>query len=432
MTPIHPPLRSLFAVLLLTFFLAGCQAGEAKDKETVSFMLFGDPPEQAAFESVVDGFQAANRDVRVEMIGMPGKEDYMTRLTADFAAGTPPDVFLLNYRRVAQFYNNDALEPLGPLLQASERLQEEAYYAVALDAFRDSQGTLICIPQNISSQVVYYNKDMFDAAGRPYPDPNWNWQDFRETAVALTLPDNDQDGQPDQYGLGLEPRIIRLAALIWQNNGELVDDVEKPTRLTLDAPEAMGAMAHMLALSLDDGVVPNHTSEAVQSHGDRFLSGNIAMYVNSRRIVPTTREVAAFNWDVVPLPRGEEAATVLHSDGYCMAAGAANKEAAWQFIEYATGEEGQKLASRLGRTVPSLRHVAESPAFLDPSQAPANSQAWLDVVPYLRTLPRLENWAEIERTAAIELELAYMGQQPLSFAISNIQETAARDFVPLK
>ena len=58
------------------------------------------PAEQAAFQSVVDGFHATTSEVRVEMIKMPDKFDYMTRLTSDFAAGTPPDVFLLNYRRI--------------------------------------------------------------------------------------------------------------------------------------------------------------------------------------------------------------------------------------------------------------------------------------------------------------------------------------------
>jgi multiple sugar transport system substrate-binding protein len=418
------------ACALLAGLLAAC-AAPSKPATTVTFMIFGDPAEQAAFKSVVDGFHASTSAVHVEIIAVPSQGDYMTRLAADVAAGSPPDVFLLNYRRMAQFYNAGTLEALGPRLQASDKLSEDQYYAVALDAFRSANGTLICIPQNISSQVVYYNKDMFDAAALPYPDPNWDWKSFRQTAAALTQPDRNGDGEPDQYGLGLEPRLIRTAAFIWQNGGELVDDPAQPARLTLDTPEAIEAIEFMMSLSLKDQVVPNKTSEMVQSHGDRFLSGNIAMYVDSRRIVPAMREVAKFNWDVAPLPRSKYQATVLHSDGYCLAKASKVQDAAWAFIEFAMGEEGQKRASQLGRTVPSLKSVAESPAYLDPAQPPAHPEVWLDAMAYLHVLPRVENWVAIERTADTEFELVYLGLQPLSTAIENVQRQSRQGFVPL-
>ncbi len=427
--------KTLFwLILLLSLFVTtACSSlsAESTSATTVTFMIFGDPAEQAAFQSVVDGFHAINSDVRIEMIKMPDKFDYMARLTSDFAAGTPADVFLLNYRRMAQFYNRGALEPLGPKLQASDKLNEDQYYEVALDAFRDTQDTLICIPQNISSQVVYYNTDLFDAANVPYPKPNWRWEELRQTAKALTLADTNNDGEPDQYGLGLEPRLIRVASFIWQNGGELVDNPLEPTRLTLDSPEAVEAIDFMMSLSKDN-VVPNQSAEAIQTHGDRFISGNVAMYVNSRRIVPVLREIVDFNWDVAPLPQGKQPATVLHSDGYCLASASKVKDAAWAFIEFAMGEEGQKLASKVGRTVPSLKHVSQSEAFLDPTQPPKNAQVWLDVAPHLRVLPRLENWVAIERSAAIEFEQVYLGLQPYSFAISNVQDASLEGFIPLK
>jgi multiple sugar transport system substrate-binding protein len=240
------------------------------------------------------------------------------------------------------------------------------------------------------------------------------------------------DGEPDQYGLGLEPTLIRVAPFIWQNGGELVDDFARPTRLVLDTPEAQQAVAFVMALSLEDGVVPNQTAEVIASHGDRFLSGSVAMYVNSRRLVPVLREAAAFRWDVAPLPRGVQSANVLHSDGFCLAAPSPRKAAAWTFIEFAVGVEGQRLMAALGRTVPSLIEVALSDAYLESGQPPASAEVWLDALPGMRLLPRLENWSEIERTAFIELELAFLGRQPLDFALNSIQLAAQRAFVPLR
>lgn len=438
----HTILTCLLVGLVALLLLVACQSTGSSSAPggepiTVTFMFFGDPAEQAAFLSVVSGFHETDPrldgvPIRIETRGLPGQADYLARLTADFAAGKPPDVSLFNYRRMTQFYNRGALEVLDGRARSSSILKLDDFYPAALDAFRNGQGAVICLPQNISSQVVYYNKELFAAAGQAFPQSEWTWEMFRKTAQALTLPDNNGDGEPDQHGLGLEPQLIRMAPFIWQNGGTLVDNPDAPARLTLDAPTTREALAFVAGLALEDGVVPSRTAEAVQSHRERFYTGKIAMYIDSRRIVPTLRELANFDWDVAPLPRNRQVANVLHSDGYCLSAASTEKDAAWLFIEYALSVEGQTRAAQLGRTVPSLRTVAESSAFLDPKLPPANARAWLDVAPYLRTLPKVENWVTIERIAAIELEQLYLGAQTLDTTIANIQAASMEGFVPIR
>jgi multiple sugar transport system substrate-binding protein len=427
-------------VSIVLVLVTGCTAvrpaatgAQPPEPVTVTFLVSGGPAEQAAYQAVVDRFNALQSEIQVEMSGVPRIADFMTRLTTDFAAGAPPDLFMLNYRRMTQFYNRGAIELLDPYLQAGSTLDPADFYPEALDAFRNASGEVICMPQNVSSQVVYFNQDLFDQAGLPYPQAGWTWEEFRQTALALTLPDENDDGYPDQYGLGLEPVLIRAAAFIWQNGGELVDDPANPTRLTLNEPAAREAIQFVLDLAQKDGVVPNYSAEAVASHPDRFLAGNIAMYVDSRVFTPTMRETVTFRWDVAPLPRGKQVANVLHSDAYCMASASTVKDAAWTFIEFALGEEGQAIAAKLGRTVPSMRKVAASEAFLDPTQPPASAQVWLDNMEQnMRAMPKLENWNAIERTAAIELEQAYLGFQTLEGLLAGIDATAAEGFVPIK
>ena len=177
-------------------------------------MVFGDPAELAAYQSLVDAFEVAHPDIDVELIHIPGQDDYRARLAVDLAAGTPADVFLSNYRLYAPFAARGALEPLEPYLQQSEIIAEADFYPEVMDPFR-WRGELMCIPQNASSLVVYYDKALFDAAGLAYPDDDWTWDDFVATAEALTK-DLDGDGVTDQYGLGTEaslypPRALHLA-----------------------------------------------------------------------------------------------------------------------------------------------------------------------------------------------------------------------------
>ena len=293
-------------------------------------------------------------DIDIELIHIPSQSDYRLRLGADFAAGSPPDVALINYRRYAAFAARGVLEPLEPYLRGSDVIAETDFYPEAIGPFR-WRGELMCIPQNVSSLVVYYDKDLFDAAGLAYPADDWTWDDFLATAEALTM-DLDGDGQTDQYGLGTEASIFRVAPFIWQNGGELVvtEQVGAPLRLAVDSRAAREAIEWFVALQTEHGVVPDASAEAAQDSESRFLDGSLAMFLDSRRAVPTFRQIEAFDWDVAPLPQEEQAAGILHSDGYCMAGAAQDKDAAWTFIEFANSPEGQAIVAESGRTVPSL------------------------------------------------------------------------------
>ncbi len=302
-------------------------------------MIFGDPAEQQAYLELVESFQQLNPRIKIEVTHIPSPSDYRTRLATEFATGDPPDITLMNYRRYASFAASGLLEPLGPLLEKSDRIHVSDFYAIAIDAFR-WRGTLMCLPQNISSLVVYYNKDMFDEIGLPYPPDDWSWDDFLRTAKLLTR-DIDGDGTIDTHGLGVEPSLYRLSPFVWQNGGPIVDDPVRPTRLTLTRPPSLEALTWLVSLSQVHNVVPNRIEEASQDSESRFIAGKTAMFLNSRRGTPSYREIENFSWDVAPLPHGRESAGILHSDGYCLSKATENKEAAWMFIEYANSFEGQ-------------------------------------------------------------------------------------------
>ncbi|CAN5613011.1 hypothetical protein BH20ACT23_BH20ACT23_20310 [soil metagenome] len=82
-----------------------------------------------------------------------------------------------------------------------------------------------------------------------------------------------------------------------------------------------------------------------------------------------------------------------------MATGAPAPDDAYEFIRFATGKQGQTITALGGRTVPSMIEVAESGAFLDPTQAPRHSKVFLDGVDAIRRTPVIPSWPEIEDEA---------------------------------
>jgi multiple sugar transport system substrate-binding protein len=394
----------------------------------VSFMIFGDPAEKAAYDGLVSAFEQRNPTIDIELIHIPSQGDYRTRLGADFAAGTPADIVLINYRRYAALAARGVLEPLGPYLAESSVLKEGDFYPEALAPFYWA-GKLMCIPQNLSSLVVYYNKNLFDQAGVAYPKADWNWDDFLATAKALTK-DTDGDGVADQHGLGTEASIFRVAPFIWQNGGDLVDNPTAPTKLALDTPAAKQAIQWFADLQAKHHVAPDRTQEQAEASESRFQNGRLGMFLNSRRGVPTYRTITGFDWDVAPLPQGQQRAGILHSDAYCMPSVSKQKAATWAFIEFANSAEGQTIIAGSGRTVPSLKSVAESPAFLDPSVKPQNSRVFLDVIPFIRGVPVMEAWVDIEDTVGKEIERAFYGEATVDEAIEAANERTAEFFLP--
>lgn len=411
----------IILIALLVGLLVGC-ATTAQSVEPVTFMIFGDPAELKAYQDLVVAYEAANPGMQVELIHIPGQSEYRTRLAADFAAGTTADIVLLNYRRIAPYAAKGALEPLGDYLAKSQAIQAADFYPQVLEAF-NYMNQLYCIPQNLSSLVVYYNKDLFDQAGIAYPDNDWNWDDFLETAQALTK-DVDGDGIADQHGLGFDVAFARFAPFIWQHGGEITNNDVNPTTLTIDLPRSQEAIQWVVDLQTMHHVTPNIEEEAAEDNESRFLNGRLAMYLNSRRGVPAYRQITTFDWDVAPLPQDEHHAGVLHADGYCMPVkdenDQARKQQIWKFIEFANSPEGQRIIATTGRTVPSIKAVAESPAFLDATQKPANNQgAFLDPIPYIRPLPVKPGWIDAEEAVDQELIRAFYGQTSVEEAIQT-------------
>lgn len=425
-------LRIISGIIVVAMLLAATPVpANAVQNSLVTFAYWGDPAEARAYEQVISTFESQSPDVKIEGQYTPGQSDYKRRIGTSFAGGSAPDVFLINYREYGQYAQSGALEPLGSRLEASEDISEDDFYDVALDAFRYNGNDLVCIPQNISSLVVYYNVELFEQAGIPLPTAGWSLDDFLHAAVTLTQ-DVDNDGTIDTHGLVTETSIIRYAPFIWSAGGEIVDDVSNPTQLTLDTPEARFAINWFTSLgALEHGVVPTEAEVLAEDDISRFTNGRAAMYLQSRRVVPTLREIDDFQWDVAPLPVDKEPAGILHSDAFCMSSATANKEEAWAFIEYALGPEGQQVLAETGRTVPSLKAVAESPVFLDDSALPASSEVYLDTIPFLRRTPSIAQWPEIEDIFRSEFQKAFYGGFDVDNAILQVEgrtfEVLSRD-----
>ena len=264
-------------------------------------------------------------------------------------------------------------------MEDSDVFEAEDFYPQALDAFR-WQGEQLCLPQNVSSLVVYYNRDLFERYGVPEPRAGWTWGELVDAASALTRDANGnvvkgtrdarERRQVAVYGLGVEPAMIRVAPFVWSNGGEIVDD-ETLRRGSPSTPRGAEALKDFLDLRSVYGVVP--TDEEVEAEDDeaRFANGRLAMLLDvasGHADVPHDRRLRLGRCAVAGAtqqPAGHPALRRLLHDRRLEAQG---RGLAVHGVR--ARPEGQEIVAETGRTVPSLIAVSRSDAFLDPSQPP--------------------------------------------------------------
>ena len=151
-------MKGVLAVGVATLLLAACTEGsspspEAGQATNITLQVSGEPEETRVYSSLIEEFRKKNPDVTIDLVEIAEKDDHLAKLATSFAGGTPPEVFLVNYREYSQFVTRGAIEPIGDLL--TERgLDLDDYYEPPVEAFT-YDGALQCMPQNVSSLAVY-------------------------------------------------------------------------------------------------------------------------------------------------------------------------------------------------------------------------------------------------------------------------------------
>lgn len=400
-------MKRIAAVLAAAIALV---AGPACSDDEVEARLIvqaaGGESEIKAIEDLAAAFEKERGGVRVDVVGVAEQSEHMARLSTAFAGGSPPDVFLLNYRRVGQFAAKGVIDP-------PREFDHAAYYAEPVNAFT-IDGNLVCRPQNASSTVTYFNPSLFQRAGVPVPKAGWTYADMRSAAERLHAAGIE--------AIGFEHSVRTVAPFVWASDGRVVNNTARPTHITLDTPSGRGALTFLrdlLVFGVDVG------EAAADPPEERFARGELAMLLDSRRAVPKLRRSEGLSFDVAPLPVDKKPATLLASDAYCVAKAGKRKPLAHAFAEYAVGPEGGGILAASGRTVPSLKALADSPAFLAPDQQPPSSRVWLDVLPTAMLLPNVAAWHETEEAASDVIEQFLAGRIALEEAVRRMAQESS-------
>ena len=410
--------KMFFVLVVASLLLTACGSQPAaQGPEEITFTMWGAPEELAVWQAVVDDFQKANPNITVK-VDVSDWDSYWTKLNTLIAGGTPPDVFAMDAPLFLDWQSRGALENLQPYIDANPGFLD-GVYPQTLKAYETADG-YYGLPRDFQTIVLFYNKDMFDAAGMPYPTEDWTYDDLMAAAKQLTV-DTDGDGKIDQYGFWSDTWDMELlwSEAIWANGGEIIS--EDHSKTLIGEGGALDAWKYIDSL-YKEGVMPTPTA-AGEFGGDLFQAGKAAMTTIGHWAVPGYVQ-SGINFDVAPMPSGPAGeATSVNSAGFVVSKDSKHKDAAFEFVKFALSEAGQKRLAELGFAIPVLKSVAESDAYLK-QPGNLNQQVFLDSVDFAHMKPVFKGYEEWAGVVGDGLIPVFDGEAELEATLQEVVTAA--------
>ena len=301
-----------------TLFVATAVTASAADKkEVVIWDYFETDAQKEMMQSLIDGFNASQDEYEASHVYVPFA-DYEKQLTLGIASGELPDLVILDGCSMASFIQLGLFGDISDVDINWDEYMEGPMESTMLD------GKHYGIPFATNCTALFYNKDMFDAAGIDYPDENTTWDEFHEMAKALT-----KDGVSGFGNAATNTDEGTFQCLQWiYTAGGSYTDIE-------DGVDAYKLMQEMI----EDGSWTKECVNWTQSDvNNNFMAGNLAMQQNGPWQIPGIEANAPdLNYGVTVLPKkdadSEQATSILGGENM----GVVNKDdtsGAQAFLKY--------------------------------------------------------------------------------------------------
>lgn len=310
----------------------------APKEVTLTFGWWANSPEKTqAFQAWLQSFERTHPGIKIKA-EFPDWTPYWQKLKIAINAGTAYDIVGLCSCNAGSLFNANAFLDLNQFSDTPQVLSTVTPESVKFFNWNNQQQA---IPLGIALPVVGYNKDLFKAAGVPFPDPvkPMGLEEFKSMARKLTKIEN---GAVTQYAL--HPSSERFGWQTWVSmaGGQVFDNYINPTKVTVNTPEGIRGLTNYYSLIQEKIAVPqDEWSNKDWSLGIGALqTGKVAM----AELGPwdfLTVESKALPVGVMPFPMDKQAAVRATANGLGIYRNSKYPKEAWEFLKWALQPENQ-------------------------------------------------------------------------------------------
>lgn len=341
--------RLMWGLAACSIYLLGMVNASAETR-VLRFATWDSNQALAIQRQIAAKFEARYPDVRVQIEAYGS--GFPLKIAAAFGAGNAPDVmYMWDFPSYAK-----SLEPLDAWIQ-QDRSFDASDILPALQLYSRYQGQTYGIPAGFTSRVMYYNKDMFDAAGLPYPADEWSWQEFAELASGLRHVGKRQYG----YAISLALDLYDFQSFFWSAGTSMLSPDGKQITNYFNSAAAKAMFTMFLSMQEKQQMLVLGVAES-QSLRDLFLSDKVAM-LDAGISLKADLEKQGKRFGITSLPRFANlpVKTAVSISALAIARSSQHKDLAWQFIRFYTSQEAMLMRANID--LPVLKSLAQSPRF---------------------------------------------------------------------
>lgn len=299
------------------------------------------------YQPLIDAFQEKNPNITIEMVDL-GSQDYMTALATQLS-GSDSDLDIVCIKDIPGYANLVSKNVLEPVDTAN--VDVSVYGGITDQILINSQ--LYALPFRSDFWIVYYNKDIFDAAGVAYPTNDMTFAQYDELARSVTKTDLGNEVYGSHYHT-------------WRSAVQLFGILDGKNTIVGGNYDFTKPYYEMVLGQQNEGVCQDYATLKTSSlhYSGAFAQGNVAMMNMGSWFVPTLISKIATgeytdinNWGIVKYPHAEgvePGSTLATITSLSVTAVSKNKEAAKEFMNFVCGTEGAAVIAKTG-TIPAIK-----------------------------------------------------------------------------
>jgi len=376
------------------------------EKVKLTYFNFSSSPDHVKdLDAIVQAFEQKNPNISIE-VQTAAYADYFTKLQTQIAGGSAPDTFELNYENFVSYASSGSLLDLTPIASADATFKPEVYYPRAYQVFQ-ADGKQYGVPEQFSDVLLFYNKDLFDAAKVAYPNASWTWKDEQAAAEKLT------DTAKGVWGEFQPIQFYEFYKVLAQSGGSFFN--ADKTQATFN--DAKGVEAANWLIGKLGKTMPANAFGADQDTA-LFKSGKLGMWHTGIWQFSTLAKVP-FKWDVSVEPGNVTKAHHFFANAIAASAKTAHPAEAWAWLRFLTSSE-TAVSTRLAASW-ELPAVADQSLFAPylSQTPPDNRKAVFDALSDIVTPPVIEQQAQMTDIVTNALDKARLGQMSVQDALNE-------------
>lgn len=364
---------------------------------------------------LVESFEKQHPEINVEIIDI-ASADYTQKLTVMLNGGNDLDVvWIKDGDTTPSIAARGQLEDLTPYIE-KDGIDLSGYNGVA--ETMNIGGKQVAMPVSTAFYVLYYNKDIFDAANAEYPSNDMTWGEFEELAAKVTT----GEGNDKKYGA-----LIHTWNACVQNWG-----VQDGKHTILDTYYGFFKPYYEMALRMQEaGTIMDYATLKTGNihYSSPFLQGQVAMMPMGSWFISTLiSKISAgesnVNWGIAAIPHADDIEagyTVGSTTPMGVSAQSKHKDEAWEFVKFVSGMEGAQIYAKYGE-IPALKNEEVLEAIAGMEGMPEGAAEALKTKNIALDRPYDEKSAEINQMLGEEHSLIMIGENSVEEGLAAMSE----------